>query len=412
MNIRKMDIADLNPAKYNPRKNLKPGDAEFEKLKRSIETFGYVEPIVVNIKNNNTVISGHQRLNVLKHLGEKEAECVLVELDEKNEKALNSMNKGPWEKNRLQIWLKELKDSDFDVSLTGFDAPEIEELFSNVYSKDVKEDSFDIDSELENGEKPITQEGDLWLLGRHKLYIGDATNPNDMTKLMDGKKANLCVTDPPYNCSYVGGTGMKIKNDNMPDKEFKEFLTKAFKNIYDNTAAGGAFYCFHSDSEKVNFYNATVEAGFHYSTTCIWVKNTHVLSRQDYHMRHEPLIYAFKDTARHKWYGGRKVTSVWEFDRPSRSKIHPTMKSIPLISFPIKNSSLENSIVLDPFGGSGSSLISCEQLNRICYMMEIDLLYATVIIKRFIDHVKTDENIFIIRDGRKIKYKELQNLCN
>jgi len=319
MNIHKMDIADLNPAKYNPRKYLKPGDKEFEKLKRSIETFGYVEPIIINIKNNNTVISGHQRLNVLKHLGHKEADCVLVELDDSNEKALNlTMNKveGSWETEALAELLKELKEIDFDVSLTGFDAPEIDELLSNIYSKDVKEDSFDIDSELENGDKPITQEGDIWLLDRHKLVVGDATNPDDMAKLMDGKKANMCVTDPPYNCSYIGSTGMKIKNDNMPDKEFKEFLKKAFKNIYDNIADGGAFYCFHSDSEKVNFYNATVEAGFHYSTTCIWVKNTHVLSRQDYHMRHEPLIYAFKNTTKHKWYGGRKVTSVWEFDRP------------------------------------------------------------------------------------------------
>ncbi len=406
MEFKKLPIDELTPASYNPRKKLKPGDSEYEKIKNSITEFGYVDPVIVN--RDMTVIGGHQRITVLKALGYTEIDCVVIDINKTKEKALNiALNKvsGEWDKELLVELIKDLQASDFDVAFTGFDPPEIDQLFSDVHDKNVQEDDFDVDGALE--EAPVSQVGDLWLLGKHRLLCGDATKPEDIMRLMDGKKANLCVTDPPYNCDYTGGTGMKIQNDKMSDEAFKEFLLKAFKNIYDNLAHGGAFYAFHSDAEKVNFFNATVEAGFHYSTTCIWVKNALVLGRQDYQMRHEPIIYAFKNTAKHQWYGGRKLTTVWEYDRPTRSTLHPTMKTLELVAFPIKNSSLENSIVLDTFGGSGSTLISCEQLNRVCYMSEIDPQYATVILKRYIEAVGTDEEVYLLREGEKIPYSEV-----
>ena len=412
MNIKNFKLSELNPAKYNPRKELKPGDKEFEKLKNSIENFGYVELIVVNEGNNNTVISGHQRLNVLKHLGKTEAECVVVNLDEASEKALNiAMNKvtGEWNETMLADLIADLQSVNYDLDLTGFEAPEIDMLFSKVHDKNVKEDNFDTEKALE--EQPFVKYGDVWHLGKHRLMCGDSTKPDDVTILFDGVKANLCVTDPPYNCSYEGGTGMTIMNDSMNGEDFYNFLLLAFKNIYDNLVDGGSVYIFHSDAEKVNFFNAAVNAGFHYSTTCIWVKDSLVLGRMDYQMQHEPIIYAFKDTAKHKWYSDRKQTTVWNFDRPTKSKLHPTTKPVPLISYPIKNSSLVNGVVLDLFGGSGSTLIACEQLDRIAYLMELDPKYATVIVKRYLkyfeDNGEKPKEIYVMRDGQKLTLDEV-----
>lgn len=408
MQIEKIEIPKLNPAKYNPRKDLKPEDAEYKKLKRSMSEFGYVEPIVWNKRTGN-IISGHQRYKILKDLNYKDAECVVVDLDDKREKALNiAMNKinGEFDIPLLTDLLKDLSVNDFDVSLTGFDEDEISDLFSDANAKEGKDDNFDLSEELKK--ESFVNKGDIWLLGRHRLMCGDATVSEDVSKLMNGHRANVCVTEPPYNCSYEGGTGMKIINDNWSDpKKFYNFLFSAFKNVYDNLSDGAAFYCFHSDVEKVNFFNATVNAGFHYSTTCIWVKNALVIGRMDYQMRHEPIIYAFKDTARHKFYGDRKQTTVWEFDRPVKSKLHPTTKPIPLVSYPIKMSSQENGIVLDLFGGSGSTLIACEQMNRICYCMELDSVYASAIVNRYVNLIGSKENICVIRDNRKICLKDI-----
>ena len=201
---------------------------------------------------------------------------------------------------------------------------------------------------------------------------------------------------------------MTIMNDSWKSEEdFYNFLLAAFKNVYDSLVDGGAFYCFHSDAEKVNFFNATVKAGFHYSTTCIWVKDTLVLGRMDYQMRHEPVIYAFKDTAKHKFYGDRKQTTVWEFDRPKQSKLHPTMKSLPLIAYPMQMSSQENGLVLDLFGGSGSTLIAAEQLNRICYTMELDPKYASAIVRRYAADKGSTDDIKVIRDGKELPCSEV-----
>ncbi len=407
MEFKKIKIADLVPAAYNPRKALKPGDKEYEKIKNSISEFGYVDPVIVN--KDMTVIGGHQRITVLKDLGFTEIDCVVIDIDKTREKALNiALNKitGEWDKELLADLIADLQKSDFDVNFTGFDPPEIDQLMSSVHDKDVQEDDFDEEAALKDA--PFVEPGDIWLLGRHRLMCGDSTVPEDVNTLMDGKKANMCVTDPPYNCSYKGGTGMTIMNDTWSDSmKFYQFLLDAFKNIYAHLADGGAFYCFHSDAEKVNFFNATVDAGFHYSTTCIWVKNSLVIGRMDYQMRHEPVIYAFKDTAKHKFYGDRKQTTVWEYDRPTKSKLHPTSKTIPLIAYPIRMSSLENSIVLDLFAGSGSTMMAADQMNRTAYLMELDPKYASVIVRRYAAYKQGTDDIKVIRSGQVLKCDEI-----
>ena len=405
--LKVLPVATLKPAEYNPRKKLKPGDKEYEKIKNSIEEFGFADPLVVN--SDMTIIGGHQRLNVAIDLGFTEVPCAVVDVDKTREKALNiALNKitGAWDENLLADLLKDIQESNFDLGFTGFEPPEIDELFSKVHDKDVEDDDFDEDKALE--EEPFAEYGDIWLIGRHRLMCGDSTRAEDVAALMDGKKANMCVTDPPYNCSYQGGTGMTIMNDTWSDSQkFYQFLLDAFKNIYENLADGGAFYCFHSDAEKVNFFNATVDAGFHYSTTCIWVKNALVIGRMDYQMRHEPIIYAFKDTAKHKFYGDRKQTTVWEYDRPTKSKLHPTSKTIPLVSYPIRMSSLENSIVLDLFGGSGSTLMAADQMNRTAYLMELDPKYASAIIRRYAASKQGTDDIKVIRNGQELKCSEV-----
>jgi len=366
-----------------------------------------VDPIIVN--TDMTIIGGHQRWSVLKTLGYTEVDCVVIEIDKTKEKALNiALNKvtGEWNKELLADLIKDLQSLDYDVSFTGFDPPEIDELFNEVHSKETKEDEFDVDKALE--ENAFVKEGDIWLLGRHRLMCGDSTKAENVNLLMDGKKANLCITDPPYNCAYEGGTGMTIMNDNWTDSEkFYQFLLSAFKNAYNCLADGAAIYIFHSDAEKVNFFNAMVDAGFHYSTTCVWVKNALVIGRMDFQMRHEPIIYGFKDTAKHKFYGDRKQTTVWEYDKPTKSKLHPTMKPLSLIGYPMGLSSQENGIVLDLFGGSGSTLIAAEQLNRIGYLMELDPVYASVIVKRYAETKGFNDDIYVIREGEKIPYAEL-----
>lgn len=409
MQIEKLPLEKLNPAKYNPRKDLKPGDPEYEKLKKSMETFGYVEPIVWN-KRSGHVVSGHQRLKVLQHQGHTEADCVVVDLDEQQEKALNiTLNKvsGEWDLPKLADLINELDDGIFDISLTGFDAAEIEHLFSQVHDKDVKEDDFDVDEALK--EPVISKPGDLWLLGRHRLLCGDSTKAETYERLMDGKKANLVVTDPPYNVNFTAGKEKErlIKNDHRPDKDFYSFLLAAFKNTYEALADGGALYVFHADIEGLNFRNAVREVGFHLSGVCIWVKDTLVLGRRDYHWQHEPVIYAFKPTGKRRWYADRKQTTVWQFDRPKKSKEHPTMKPVALCAYPVRNSSAPNGIMLDPFSGSFSTGIACEQLDRICYAIELDEKYVDVGVKRYIEHTGNDNEAYLIRDGKKIKYADL-----
>ena len=406
MEWKNLSVDALRPAAYNPRKKLKAGDKEYEKIKNSILEFGYVEPIIVNY--DMTVIGGHQRLTVLKDLGYTEVQCVVVHIeDEHKVKALNiALNKitGAWNEQLLADLLVDLQSVDFNTDLTGFDAPEIEQLFSKVHNKDIKEDDFDVEEELKN--PPVSRKGDIWLLGRHHVICGDSTLPETYTKLMDGQRANLVLTDPPYNVN-VEETAGKIQNDNMPDEDFYKFLFAAFVNMEQNMENDASIYVFHADSKGLIFRQAFHDAGFYLSGCCIWKKNALVLGRSPYQWQHEPCLFGWKVGGKHQWYSDRKQTTIWEYDRPKSSKDHPTMKPVALMAYPIENSCMSNCIVLDPFLGSGSTLIACEETGRICYGVELDEKFCDVIVKRYLEKVGTADSVYVLRDGVKLPYSQL-----
>lgn len=408
MIFEKKRTSELLPADYNPRKDLKPGDAEYEKLKRSIEQFGYVEPVIWN-KTTGRVVGGHQRLKVLMDLGFTEVDCVVVELTDEKEKALNvALNKisGDWDKDKLALLISDLQGADFDVSLTGFDPAEIDDLFKQSVKDGLHEDEFDVAAELE---KPtITKPGDIWTLGRHRLICGDSTKPETFELLMAGRKANLVITDPPYNVNYEGSAG-KIKNDNMTNDAFYQFLLSAFQNTEAVMADDASIYVFHADTEGLNFRRAFADAGFYLSGCCIWKKQSLVLGRSPYQWQHEPVLYGWKKNGKHQWYTGRKETTIWEFDKPKKNGDHPTMKPIALLAYPIMNSSMSNTLVLDPFGGSGSTLIACEQSDRSCFTIELDEKFCDVIVKRYIEQAGTAEQVSVVRDGLTYAYAEVAN---
>lgn len=406
MEWRTIPVGELKPAAYNPRKKLKAGDKEYEKIKNSIQEFGYVEPIICNY--DMTVIGGHQRLTVLKDLGYTEVQCVVVRIEDENKvKALNvALNKitGAWDEQLLADLLVDLKTQDFNTDFTGFEAPEIEQLFSKVHNKEIKEDDFDVDEELK---KPtMSKLGDIWLLGRHRFICGDSTKPETYDALMDGQLANMVLTDPPYNVD-VEETAGKIKNDNMADEDFYKFLFAAFVCMEQNMAQDASIYVFHADTQGLNFRKAFHDAGFYLSGCCIWKKNALVLGRSPYQWRHEPCLFGWKLGGKHQWYSDRKQTTVWEYDRPKASKDHPTMKPVALMAYPIQNSCMSNCIVLDPFLGSGSTLIACEETNRICYGIELDEKFADVIVKRYIETKGNADGVFLLRDGQKIPYTDV-----
>lgn len=384
MNIQKISIEKLKPAEYNPRKDLKPEDEEYQKIKKSLVEFGYVAPIIVNA--DMTVIGGHQRLKVLKELGYTEIECNVVDLDKDKEKALNiALNKitGEWDNAKLEELLAELKETNIDMDMTGFSFDEVDNMLKDITGS--KEDNFDVDQALNEIEEPTSKPGDVWILGRHRLMCGNSTQKEDVMRLMNNQEADMILTDPPYNVDYVGKTSeaLKIENDNMNETEFYNFLIDAFRNMFESVKYGGSIYVFHADTEGLNFRNAFKAVGFKLAQCLVWVKNTFVMGRQDYQWRHEPILYGWKEGAGHYFVDNRKQSTVLEFDKPSRNAEHPTMKPIDLLVYLIKNSSKENDIILDLFGGSGSTLIAAEQIQRTCYTMELDPKYCDVIIKRW-----------------------------
>ncbi len=382
---------------------------QLKKLQSSLREFGFVNPILIDSKFN--IIAGHGRVLAAKAEGMTDVPGVFVDhLTDAQKKAYiiadnRLAEDAGWDNELLKLEIENLKELEFDISELGFEVDEIDKLLNS--GVDVTEDNFDEPLP----EAPITKQGDVWLLGRHRLICGDSTKAETYSKLMDGKKANLVVTDPPYNVAYEGTAGT-IQNDNMDDKKFYEFLLSAYKGMYENLADGGSIYVFHADRETVNFRMAFKDAGFFCHQTCIWVKNSPVLGRCDYQYNHEPVLVGWKPTAGHKFYGDRKQRTTWNFDRPTKSKYHPTMKPISLVAYPITNSSLTNSIVLDPFGGSGSTLIACEQTDRICYTIELDEKYADVIVKRFIEQVGNADSVFLLRDGVKMRYDEIEKDLN
>lgn len=408
MEIRWLDVNRLIPYANNARDNEKAID----KVASSIQNYGFKNPILID--SNHEIIAGHTRLLAAKKLGLNEVPTILVDdLTPEQVKAFRiADNKtaeyAEWNFELLAQEMQELKSADYDLSLTGFDWSEAEKLLDEFHTSDEpEEDDFDVGAALPD--EPITRIGDVWILGKHRLICGDSTNEHDMATLMDGKKARLIVTDPPYNVDYTGKTkdALKIENDKMDNDQFYEFLLAAYKRMYEVADDGASIYVFHADSEGLNFRKAFIEAGFKLAQCCIWAKQVFVMGRQDYQWMHEPVLYGWKPTAGHYWNSDRKQTTLWQFDRPFRNEFHPTMKPVPLISYPIKNSSKIGDIVLDSFGGSGSTLIACEETDRVCYTMELDPKYADVIVSRYIAHVNNDNGVYLIRDGVKVPYQEI-----
>lgn len=384
---------------------------QVNKLRGSLREFGFINPVIIDSDFN--VIAGHGRLMAAKEEGIEEVPCVLVDyLTEAQKKAYiladnRYAQDAGWDEELLRLEIESLEGMDFDVSLTGFNEDEIADLFSDSESTGAEDDDFDLSDALEKAS--FVERGDVWQVGRHRLMCGDATSAEDVSTLMDGKKANLIITDPPYNVAFESSDGLSIKNDKMDNDKFYEFLLAAFKNMAEHLEKGGSAYVFHADTEGLNFRKAFMDAGFHLSGCCIWVKNSLVLGRSDYQWQHEPVLYGFLQNGKHYWSksAGRSQTTIWNFDKPKKNKNHPTSKPLDLLAYPIGNSSQENAIVIDTFGGSGSTLMTCEQTNRICYTMELDEKYASVILRRYVEDTGDADNVYVIRNGEKIMYADL-----
>jgi DNA modification methylase len=418
LNIQKINVSQIKAAKYNPRKDLKPGDSEYEKLKKSIEEFGYVEPVIWNSRTGN-IVGGHQRYKVLTALGYNEIDCVVLDIDEQKEKALNiALNKinGEFDIPLLTDLLKDIGDGGFDVSFTGFDAAEIDELFKDSTAGNIKEDDFDADKAAAEIITPISQRGDIWLLGKHRLMCGDSANTSDVEKLMDNKKARCVFTDPPWNVDYGADTKhpswkpRTILNDKMSTEDFGAFLLQVFSCMRAVSEVGCMTYIVMSGQEWGNLMNAMRALDYHWSSTIIWKKDSLVLSRKDYHTQFEPIWYGWAEGTRLCPLTDRKQSDVWEIPRPKVSVEHPTMKPIALVARAIMNSSYTNDSILDLFGGSGTTIIAAEQTGRCCNMMELDPKYCDVIIKRYIENTHNDAGIFLIRNGETILYSSVTQL--
>ena len=400
-----VSISKLVPYVNNARTH---SPEQINKLRSSLREFGFINPVIID--KDYGIIAGHGRVIAAKEEGIDEVPCVFVDyLTEAQKKAYiladnrMAMDAG-WDEELLKLEIESLQAEDFDVSFTGFDEKELADLFKDKETE-VKDDDYDLTVALEKAS--FVEKGDVWVVGRHRLVCGDATNPDDVSKLMDGKRANLVLTDPPYGVSFKSSSGLTIQNDSMKNEEFYDFLYKAFANMANHLEPGGAAYVFHADTEGLNFRQAFIAAGFHLAGCCIWVKDSLVLGRSDYQWQHEPVLYGFLQNGKHAWYSDRKQTTIWNFKKPKRNENHPTSKPLDLLSYPIGNSSQENGIVIDTFGGSGSTLMTCEQAKRICYTMELDEKYASVILRRYVDDTGDSENVYVLRGDKKIPYSEL-----
>lgn len=401
-----VDITKLIPYINNARTH---SPEQINKLRASLREFGFVNPCIIDRDFN--VLAGHGRVEAAKQEGMTEVPCVFAEdMTEAQKKAYiladnrMALDAG-WDEEMLKIELEALENLGYGLEYTGFDEEELKALFSIEDDPDVEDDDFDLTAALEKAS--FVQKGDIWHVGKHTLMCGDATDPDDVSKLMDGAKANLMLTDPPYGVSFQSSSGLTIQNDNMKNEEFYQFLLKAFNNMRDHMEKGAAAYCFHADTEGLNFRQAFIDAGFHLAGVCIWVKNSLVLGRSDYQWQHEPVLYGFLQDGKHSWYSDRKQTTIWNFDKPKRNADHPTSKPLDLLSYPIGNSTQANAVVVDTFGGSGSTMMACEQMNRICYMMELDDKYASVILRRFVEDFGNEDDVYCIRGGEEVFYRDV-----
>ena len=400
-----VEIDKLIPYINNARTHSKE---QINKLRSSLREFGFINPVIIG--RDYGIIAGHGRVMAAREEGISEVPCVFVDhLTEAQKKAYiiadnrMALDAG-WDEEILRVEIEALQAEAFDISLTGFGDDEISELFGK--DKDaIEDDDYDLTAALEKA--AFVEKGDVWVVGRHRLVCGDATSAEDVALLMDGKKANLIVTDPPYGVSFKSTSGLTIKNDSMKDEEFYNFLYKSFENMVAHLESGGSAYVFHADTEGLTFRKAFIDAGFHLAGVCIWSKNSLVLGRSDYQWQHEPVLYGFLKNGKHRWYSDRKQTTIWNFNKPKRNANHPTSKPLDLLSYPIRNSSQENAIIIDTFGGSGSTLMACEQTNRICYTLELDEKYASVILRRYVEDTGDADSVYVLRGDKRIPYAEL-----
>ncbi len=400
MNIQKLPIDRINPAAYNPRKDLKPGDPEYKKLKKSIDSFGYVEPLVWNSRTGN-LVGGHQRFKILLEQGVKEVEVSVVDLDTEKEKALNlALNKiqGEWDKEKLGELLEELsKTPDFDIALTGFDIPEVEEIIDQL--KEVQEDGFDADTEAEKNQNAITKPGDIIELGEHRIMCGDASKAEELRLLLGDNKVGLIHTDPPYNVDYYGGNRPneqyrpathklweRIYADNLPQAEYEKWLKTILTNAANYLEPGAAVYIWNGHRQFGPMHLMLTEMGFHIACVITWAKPTFSPSYGDYNQQTEFCLYAWKEKGGcHKWYGSNAESTLWQIKRDNTAEyIHPTQKPLAIPHRAIKNSSKRGDIILDLFLGSGSTLIAAEALKRRCFGTEISPAYCDGIVKRYV----------------------------
>lgn len=365
----------------NPRKN----DHAVDKVAAAIREFGFRVPIVA--KSDGTVVDGHLRLKAARKLSLSQVPVILADdMTEAQIKAFRlSVNKvaelAEWDNQLLALEFGDLQDLDFDLSLTGFDADEIAALFP----EDIVDGLTDQDAVPEAPEQPVTVEGDIWVLGKHRLMCGDSTSIEHLETLCQKQLVDMWLTDPPYNVAYEGKTkdALTIKNDKMDDGGFRQFLTDAYTAADAVMKAGAVFYIWHADSEGYNFRGAAKDAGWTVRQCLIWKKQTMVMGRQDYHWKHEPCLYGWKDGAAHLWATDRKQTTILEFDRPSRNAEHPTMKPVELFEYQMLNNTKGSDLVLDSFAGSGTTAIACEKHGRQARLMELDPKYCDVIVKRW-----------------------------
>ena len=398
MKTKQMKVGDLVPYERNAKKH---DERQIKNVMESIKQFGFAQPLVVD--KNNVLIIGHCRLIAAKRLGLREVPVLkMEELTEEQAQRLrlldNKLNESEWDMDFLLEDVPEIDWTGFDLD---WELPEIEEDDTEVIE----------DEAPEAPEEPKTKPGYLYQLGRHRLLCGDATKVEDLERLMGGQKADLYLTDPPYNVDYVGKTkdALKIENDSKNDSEFRQLLVDSFSAAKQNMKGGASFYIWHADSEGYNFRGACHDIGWQVRECLIWKKNTMVLGRQDYQWKHEPCLYGWNDGGSHAWYSDRKQTTILEFDKPNRNGEHPTMKPVKLFDYLIKNSSKKGDIVLDTFGGSGTTIIACEQNGRCGYSTELDPKYCDVIVQRYVNLKGNSDDVFLIDGDKKIPYAEVFN---